>query len=432
MNLIKSGIINIELEDVADVLLCKTQEEIAMSEIQIPKINSRQKGLQTQFYTTIPAKYSETGKRHQITGTSEDEVKKKFRKEARRTMTGQGDLEKHKDDTVAQVVEMFLEFAKGDIKKQTHSRYYRAYVNYVKDSTFGKIPARRVKKYHCDDFIRTLTNGTIVYSYVCQIKCIVSQAFDYACDREIMTWNFMRKVKVNEERCKERDEQELGVWEDEEINTLQLGSMKCWNRCRKYRNSPAIFILCGTGLRLGELLALKWSKVDLEHRTIKIERTQTEYTDYDTNAKIYEESTPKNKTSRRTIVINDFTYKWLLEQKRRTQQVGIESEYVIPAGSGRMVKESSLACTFRAFCKNMGVEYKPSHTCRRSYVTNCLDNGMKLALVSRNVGHKNKSTTLNTYYKCKNDVEDNLAIQNEIFKIYDFDFCEQRAEVMLA
>ena len=37
-------------------------------------------------------------------------------------MTGQVDLEKHKNDTVAQVVEMILEFAKGDIKKQTHSR----------------------------------------------------------------------------------------------------------------------------------------------------------------------------------------------------------------------------------------------------------------------------------------------------------------------
>ncbi len=70
-----------------------------MSEIMIPKINSRQKGLQIQFYTTIPTKYSETGKRHQITGASEDEVKKKFRKEARRTITGQVDLEKHKNDT---------------------------------------------------------------------------------------------------------------------------------------------------------------------------------------------------------------------------------------------------------------------------------------------------------------------------------------------
>ncbi|NBH28185.1 hypothetical protein D3Z60_20985 [Lachnospiraceae bacterium] len=50
---------------------------------------------------------------------------------------------------------------------------------------------------------------------------------------------------------------------------------------------------------------------------IKIERTQTDYTDYDTNSKIYEESTQKNKTSRRTIVINDFTYKWLMEQKSR-------------------------------------------------------------------------------------------------------------------
>ena len=46
----------------------------------------------------------------------------------------------------------------------------------------------------------------------------------------------------------------------------------------------------------------------------------TEYTDYGTNSKIYEESTPKNRTSRRTVVINNFTYKWLLEQKRRTEQ----------------------------------------------------------------------------------------------------------------
>lgn len=98
------------------------------------------------------------------------------------------------------------------------------------------------------------------------------------------------------------------------------------------------------------------------------------------------------------------------------------------ANSGKMVKESNITSTFKAFCNNAGVEYKPSHTCRRSYVTNCLDKGMKLAVVSKNVGHKNKSTTLNTYYKCKNDYEDNLAIQNEIFKIYDFDFGSEKAE----
>ena len=100
--------------------------------------------------------------------------------------------------------------------------------------------------------------------------------------------------------------------------------------------------------------------------------------------------------------------------------------------SGRMVKESSITGTFKAFCNYVGVEYKPSHTCRRSYVTNCLDKGMKLALVSKNVGHKNKSTTLNTYYKCKNDYENNLAIQNEIFKIYDFDFGGEQVEAMFA
>ena len=67
-----------------------------------------------------------------------------------------------------------------------------------------------------------------------------------------MSWNFMRKVKINEDRCKEHEDKELGVWEDDEINALQSSSMDCWNKCRKYRNSPALFIFCGTGLRLGD------------------------------------------------------------------------------------------------------------------------------------------------------------------------------------
>ena len=41
------------------------------------------------------------------------------------------------------------------------------------------------------------------------------------------------------------------------------------------------------------------------------------------------------------------------------EQAGIESEYVIPANSGRMVKESSVTSTFKAFCNYVGVEYKP-------------------------------------------------------------------------
>lgn len=118
------------------------------------------------------------------------------------------------------------------------------------------------------------------------------------------------------------------------------------------------------------------------------------YTDYETNSKIYEESTPKNRTSRRTVVINNFTYQWLLEQKHRAEQAGIENEYVIPANSGRMVKKSSLTGTFKVFCNYVGVEYESSHTCRRSYVTNCLDKGMRLALVSKNAGHMNKRLRL--------------------------------------
>ena len=45
---------------------------------------------------------------------------------------------------------------------------------------------------------------------------------------------------------------------------------------------------------------------------------------------------------------------------------------------------------------------------------------------------QNALSPKNTYYKCKNDYEDNLAIQNEIFKIYDFDFGGEQVEVVFA
>ena len=54
---------------------------------------------------------------------------------------------------------------------------------------------------------------------------------------------------------------------------------------------------------------------------------------------------------------------------------------------------------FKYFCRAAGVEYNPSHACRRSYASVLIDGGVPVAEVSRDLGHKKTTTTLNSYYK---------------------------------
>ncbi|MDO4345140.1 MAG: site-specific integrase [Eubacteriales bacterium] len=418
--LLKNG--KIKSEDISEVLFAKIEEELALKNIKIPTITSRTKGNVVQFYTTMPARYSKTGKRHQIVGSTEKEVVRLFQKEAYAVIMYSADEEIKETITVENVVKQYLESLKpkkggdtGKKKKTTIERYFRIYYNYVENTEFGKLRLSKVKKYHCDDYIEYLYSQRIGKEYITQIKSLVKMAFDFAIARELCDRNFMTTVEINPALCSRERKRETGVWEDKEVTLLENASQRYWKQ-KKYRYSAVIMIMLFLGCRVGEISALTWDDVDFENGFITFNKTIIEYTNYDTHKKCREIAAPKTEDSRRMVKMNQRAIFWLQELKHRNEEIGINSNQVVVTKNGKIPKEDQLAITFKRFCNAAGVQYKSSHTCRRTYATAMIDGGVPVRQVSNDMGHKKASTTIDGYYKAKKETDEMTAKKDSIFR----------------
>ena len=409
-------------DDISEVLFTKIEEELALKNIEVPTIGSRVKGKVVQFYTTMPARYSKTGKRHQIVASTEKEVIRLFKREAYEVIMHCADEEEKDTITVEGLVKQYLESLQpkkeggiGKRKKTTINRYLRCYYNHVENTKFGKMLLSEVKKYHCDDYIEFLYGRNLGKGSIAQIKSLIKKAFDFAISRELCDRNFMSTVEINPALCSVERKRETDVWENEEVKALWAASQEYWKK-KRYRYSAVIMSLIFLGCRLGEICALTWDDVDFVNGTVTFNKTLVEYTDYDTHKKCREIAFPKTEDSRRSIKLNGYALFWLKELKSRNEEIGIKSNQIVVTKNGKIPKEDQLAISFKRFCAAAGVKYKSSHTCRRTYATTMIDGGVPPRQVANDMGHKKVSTTLDGYYKTKKETEKMIAKKNSIFQ----------------
>lgn len=145
-----------------------------------------------------------------------------------------------------------------------------------------------------------------------------------------------------------------------------------------------------TGLRIGELLALEWTDLDLERSVLTVSKTCVDSWVNGRYVKITQ--TPKTETSMRTIPIPKQLLPRLTEQrKRRTCAYFVcgRSEY------GSQVR--SYQKTFDRLLKKLGIPHRGFHTLRHTFATRALESGMDIKTLSEIMGHKNPSITLARY-----------------------------------
>ncbi|HER1267670.1 TPA: site-specific integrase [Streptococcus pyogenes] len=150
--------------------------------------------------------------------------------------------------------------------------------------------------------------------------------------------------------------------------------------------------LLATGCRIGEVLALAWSDIDLKKGTIKVSKTLNRY---------QETNTPKSKAGLRDIEIDRATVLLLRQYKKRQQvlswELGRSETIVFTPFTTKYAYACLLRKRLQKHFKAAGVPDISFHGFRHTHATIMLYAGIEAKDLQYRLGHSNISMTLNTY-----------------------------------
>ena len=172
-----------------------------------------------------------------------------------------------------------------------------------------------------------------------------------------------------------------------------------------------IYICLSTGIRIGEICALKWGDINIATETISINRTIERIYVIDGEKRHTEVviGTPKTKNSLREIPMS----KELLKIVRPLKKV-MNDEYFILTNEAKPTEPRTYRNYYKQLLKQLGIPDLKFHGLRHSFATRCIESQCDYKTVSVILGHANISTTLNLYVHP--NMEQKKKCINQMFK----------------
>lgn len=239
-------------------------------------------------------------------------------------------------------------------------------------------------------YVREKISDSLSESMRKSVCCVLNQVLKFACEKYAA---IMPPVKLPVSSCPKKPVESLSRKE-------QSGLLAALYR-NTDRFKSAVLLCLHTGLRLGELCALKWEDIDRENQFISVKRTvQRLYAgndedDYGKGSQGHQvktvllETAPKSLHSKREIPLPPKAFKLLAGENNK------ENEYVF--GGSKPVEPRTMQNRFKKILKEAGLENKKFHVLRHTFSTNCIESGADAKSLSEILGHSDVQITLNRY-----------------------------------
>ncbi len=281
-----------------------------------------------------------------------------------------------------------------DIKLKTNVITENSYsssinhLNKIKNSFLGNMEIQKTTYLDIQNFYTTITD--LSNSYIEKINILLNTIFKEAIKREIINKNPMINVIVPKSNKKNKQVEAFSIEQQKAIiDYLNKYSYKDYG-FYAYRN---IFrILMFSGMRVGELLALYPEDIDLVNNEIHISRTITK----NLQGKTIVGAKTKTYESARTIPITELYIDAIKESLNNMKEnkynlifTSIRNEPIIVSNVGQY---------FNTLCNKLNFDFKVNpHMLRHTYATRCIESGVPAHVLQKLLGHKNITTTINTY-----------------------------------
>lgn len=157
-----------------------------------------------------------------------------------------------------------------------------------------------------------------------------------------------------------------------------------------------IYICLSTGMRIGEVCALKWADINIEEKTITVNKTIERI--YHTSGKEgvkYTEliiDNPKTRDSIRQIPMGNKLLKMVKPLK-----LIVNNNFYVLTNAEKPVEPRTYRCYYKHMMKSLGIPEMKFHGLRHTFATRCIESNCDYKTVSVLLGHANISTTLNLY-----------------------------------
>ncbi|WP_424475039.1 tyrosine-type recombinase/integrase [Oceanobacillus kimchii] len=282
-------------------------------------------------------------------------------------------------------ITQWLNDKKTTLKNSTLNTYKWLITNYIIPN-LGNIELSKLSPIIVQQFYNSLINERIISRQnVQKIHSIINNSLDKA-----LKWNLVNKNVAKLVDRPKAFKRELIVWNEEEVKIFLEVAIKS-------RYYIAYLLALSTGMRQGEILALKWANLELKNKSLSVTHTLSH------DGK---EILPgaKTRSSLRSIYLPDKTINALEEhraninsEKQYADILYKDNDLIVCTNIGTPCNPRNLLRSFYSLIEKSKVPKIRFHDLRHTHATLLLKQGVNPKIVAERLGHSNIHITLDLY-----------------------------------
>ena len=285
---------------------------------------------------------------------------------------------------------------------------------YYLGTSIVEIPINQLDKNTLDNWAHNLVRGyNLTKKQFYNMGVIMNQALDYAVDKAYITENPYKKVHVDVKLFKpvRKKENCTQVFMENEEKAFKNHAWQQFNEGKHHKQplTPlAVLFLLQTGLRIGELRALRYEDITSDGKGIVVSRMIRNETGE-------EIETTKGRYGDREVQLTDEAVRIIEAARAEQSKKGMSVNGYIFSMDDKPIGYSAVNKAFYKYCDAIGSKRKSTHKARKTVVSALFDANMNPDAIRRMVGHVDLRTTYNNYcYDRRTDETNRMILNNAL------------------
>lgn len=256
-------------------------------------------------------------------------------------------------------------------------------------SGFGKMPIVDITEMQIKAFLRSMTKYSD--SVIKKTYQQLTAAFKVAVEKGVVERNPMDASDIRRPKSSKKPKDVRGLTQAEQARFLEaLRDFKVPRNRNEYKLQLLIELY--SGMRMGEINALKPENIDFENGLIHVRSTVSRGLEY----RVFIKEGAKTDAGVRDIPINKALEPVLqeaMERKRRNPLGLVFYDHL----KNDLITTSQVNCFFHRICKKAGISVRGQHALRHTFATRCIEADVPPVVLKKWLGHKDIHMTLDIY-----------------------------------